>query len=74
MRFVLGIITGFILGEIVGGNAGLSGVAGDYGPLTIAIVAGFSAEAAVQFLQRIADILVAAVRGDGAEQARTAAQ
>ncbi|MDF1768154.1 hypothetical protein [Maricaulis sp.] len=74
LRFVLGIFTGFILGEIAGGNSGLNGIADEYGPLAIAVVGGFSAEAVVQILQRIADILVAAVRGNEREQAQSDAQ
>ncbi|MFY0638126.1 hypothetical protein [Maricaulis maris] len=74
LRFVLGIFTGFILGEIAGGNSSLNGIADEYGPLAIAVVGGFSAEAVVQILQRIADILVAAVRGNEREQAQSEAQ
>ncbi|WP_417488151.1 hypothetical protein [Maricaulis sp.] len=74
VRFVVGILSGFILGEIVGGYQPLADVAGSYGVLGIALVGGFSAEAVVQILQRIADILVAAVRGSDWERARADAE
>lgn len=86
LRFVLGIFAGFILGELIGtygttgGEADGNGGAGGgidlarYGALTIAVVGGFSAEAVVQILQRISDVLVATVRGSEWEQARTNAE
>lgn len=74
LRFVLGIFTGFILGEVAGTQSSLQGMLDEYGPLTLAVVGGFSAEAVVQILQRIADILVAAVRGNERDQARSEAE
>ncbi|WP_203294887.1 hypothetical protein [Maricaulis parjimensis] len=73
-RFVLGIFTGFLIGELASTNVQLREVAEGYGVLAIAIVGGFAAEAVIQILQRIADILVAAIRGNEWEQARTQAE
>jgi hypothetical protein len=70
-RFVIGIVAGVILaftaGAIIGKDAGVlaklsSGV--------IAIIGGYSAEAVQQVLQRLADILVAVVRGDNSAQVK----
>lgn len=74
IRFGLGVVAGFILGSIVGESDQLSGAAEKFGPFTLSIVGGFSAEAVVHILQRIADILVAAVRGSDKERVKADAQ
>jgi hypothetical protein len=80
IRFGLGIVAGFILGSILGG--GTSGAAEtnttasamqQFGPFTLAVVGGFSAEAVVQILQRIAEVLVTTIRGSDHDQVKIAA-
>jgi hypothetical protein len=73
IRFGLGIVAGFILGSVAPTLPFLQGDAKNLTPLTFAIVGGFSAEAVVQILQRVADILVAAVRGSDKEQVKASA-
>jgi hypothetical protein len=74
IRFGLGVVAGFILGSVVGDSPQLSGAAQKFGPFTLSVVGGFSAEAVVQILQRIADILVATVRGSDAQRAKADAE
>lgn len=74
IRFGIGIIAGFILGSLITAIPELGDKAKQFAPLTIAIVGGFSAEAVVQILQRIADILVASVRGSDKERGKANAE
>lgn len=68
-RFATGVVSGFLLSIFIkdhlpGGNlAKLT-------PGMIAILGGFSAEAVEQILQRMVEVLVTFVRGDGAAQAK----
>ena len=74
IRFVLGVLAGLILAIVFGAplfnkNPTVSGL----GPAVIALVGGFSTEAVYQVLQRIVDLLLAAVRGDDSGSARAKA-
>ncbi len=72
IRFVLGVLAGLILANVVAlapllnKNKTLSSL----GPAVIALLGGFSTEAVYQFLQRLVDIMLAAVRGDGSDAAK----
>lgn len=68
VRFFIGIVTGFILGGI-SINVPENGVM-KFGPFTLAVVGGFSAEAVVQILKRIAEVLVTVIQGSSEEQAK----
>lgn len=70
VRFGIGVIAGFILGSIIGDSPALGEAGKQFGPFTLAVVGGYSAEAVVQILQRIKEILVASIKGGGQEQAR----
>ena len=74
IRFGLGVVAGFILGSLVADSGKLTDAAGEFGPFTLSVVGGFSAEAVVQILQRIAEILVATVRGSDKERAKADAE
>lgn len=74
IRFCLGVIAGFVLGSLVTDSSALSDAAKKFGPFTLSVVGGFSAEAVVQILQRIADILIATVRGSDKERAKADAE
>jgi len=75
IRFGLGVVSGFILGSILADNSFSATAPGleQFGPFTLAVVGAYSAEAVVQILQRIAEILVTAVRGSDYEQLKSAA-
>lgn len=64
-RLVLGILSGFILSQLLGDwlaeKLGATGV--DVGPVVLALLGGFSAEAVHQVLRRLVDAVVSAVRG-----------
>ena len=65
VRFVLGVLSGFILAimlqaPLFSKNENI----GNLGPAMIALLGGFSTEAVYQILQRLVDMLLAAVRGD----------
>jgi hypothetical protein len=76
IRYVLGVLAGIIL-AIVAFNQQLGG-AGDQKlalvPAVIALLGGFSTEAVYQILQRMVDIMVAAVKGDSSDAAKTKAE
>lgn len=74
VRFGLGVVAGFILGSLAMDSDILAGGPKQIGMFTLAIVGGFSAEAVVQILQRISDILVATVRGSDKERAKADAE
>jgi len=83
IRFVLGVLSGLILAIVlekwlVGTGAGNadSGTGMDVralGPAVIALLGGFSTEAVYQILQRLVEILLAAVRGDDSDSAKAKA-
>jgi len=72
-RFFTGIIGGLILaialGPFISGKLG-SEIDQSLSPGVIALLGGFSARAVELILQRLVEILLAAVRGDGSEEAR----
>ncbi len=71
IRFVLGILSGLILATVLGAKlfAGKTGV-NELGPSVIALLGGFSSEGVYQILQRLVDMLLAAIRGDDSTAAR----
>ncbi len=84
IRFVLGLLSGFILAivlqswlhpassntapSVTGGTNSLN--VANLGPAVIALLGGFSTEAVYQILQRIVDMLLAAIRGDDSGNAK----
>ncbi len=75
IRFVLGVLSGFILAIILNTsvfNTATSKTIKDIGPVVTALLGGFSTEAVYQILQRMVDMLLTGVRGDnsGAAQAK----
>ncbi len=74
IRFVLGVLSGLIL-AIVAGSRLLSSntTVANLGPPVIALLGGFSTEAVYQILQRLVEILLAAVRGDNSDAAKAKA-
>lgn len=80
VRFGIGVIAGFILGTIAQGKGGgaddgeVASALQSFGPFTLSVVGGFSAEAVVQILQRIAEVLVTAVKGGDREVAKAEAE
>ena len=76
IRFVLGVLAGIILAIVISYNNQLrsSPELKQLVPDVIALLGGFSAEAVYQILQRMVDVLVVAVRGDGADAAKTKAE
>jgi hypothetical protein len=73
IRFVLGVIAGLILAIVMQNNFGQGEVAKKLGPSVLALLGGFSTEAVYQILQRLVDILLAAVRGDNSSVAKAKA-
>ena len=74
IRFFLGVLAGLILAIVTGTeffnkNAGVK----ELGPSVIALLGGFSTEAVYQILQRLVEILLAAVRGDNSDSAKAKA-
>ena len=72
-RFITGVIGGVILATALGPmlTEKFQGVAGStLTPGVLAILGGFSAEAVESILQRLVEILLAAVRGDGSGDAK----
>ena len=75
IRFVLGVLSGLIMAALIGqssfarSNAEIMSL----GPAVLALLGGFSTEAVYQILQRMVDILLAAVKGDGADAAQAKA-
>jgi hypothetical protein len=75
-RFVTGLVAGLILAialsPVLNGSLAKSSF-----PLTtgvLAILGGYAAEAVQQILQRLVEVLLAAVRGDGSAQAQSKAE
>lgn len=89
VRFGIGLVAGFILGSILteavssvdqslqegvpSKDQSLQEAANMFGPFTLAVVGGYSAEAVVQILNRIAEVLVTTIRG-GREEAKLNAE
>jgi hypothetical protein len=74
IRFVLGVLAGLILAIVMQHDVGGGTTAQKFGPSVLALLGGFSTEAVYQILQRLVEILLAAVRGDnsGAAKAKAA--
>jgi len=68
IRFVLGVVAGLILANLP--VFGSDGTLRSLSQGIIAILGGFSAEAVNQILQRLVDIMVATVKGSGADAAK----
>jgi len=73
-RFFTGVIAGLILsialGPFISGKLGTE-LDQSLSPGVIALLGGFSARAVELILQRLVEVLMAAVRGDGSEEARS---
>jgi hypothetical protein len=70
-RFITGVIAGVILATAIGpalGKSLTSGAGAALTPGVLAIVGGFAAEAVELVLQRLVEILLAVVRGDGSAE------
>jgi hypothetical protein len=72
IRFVLGVLAGLILAIVLQNNLGGDTVR-KLGPSVIALLGGFSTEAVYQILQRLVEVLLAAVRGDNSDAAKAKA-
>jgi hypothetical protein len=74
IRFVLGVLSGLILAIVLGTSLFKSNpTISNLGPAVIALLGGFSTEAVYQILQRLVDILLAAVRGDNSDTVKAKA-
>jgi len=76
-RFITGLIGGLILATVLnkaleGGQLGQNGVVA-FTPGVLAILGGYAAEAVEQILQRMADILLSVIRGDGSAEVKARA-
>lgn len=73
-RFIIGVISGVILAVAIGPTLAvrLGSTAGEtLTPGVLAILGGYAAEAVELILQRLAEILLSVVRGDGSSQAQS---
>ena len=74
IRFVLGVISGLLLATIVASKySDPKAMMANLAPATVAILGGFSTEAVYQILQRLVEIMLAAVRGDNVPAVRAQA-
>jgi hypothetical protein len=74
IKFALGVFAGLILAIVLAAPLfNKNGTISSLGPAVIALLGGFSTEAVYQILQRLVDILVAAVRGDNSDAAKAKA-
>jgi hypothetical protein len=74
IRFVLGVLSGLILAIVLGASLFKNNpTISNLGPAVIALLGGFSTEAVYQILQRLVDILLAAVRGDDSDSVKAKA-
>lgn len=75
IRFVLGVLSGLILAIVLERfmKSSPNNTVSNLGPSVIALLGGFSTEAVYQVLQRFVDMLLAAVRGDDSDAAKTKA-
>jgi hypothetical protein len=71
-RFITGLIGGVILATALGPLIQKQLESTKYGltPGILAILGGYAAEAVQQILQRLVEVLVTAIRGDGSAQAK----
>ncbi len=65
VRFILGVIAGFILAYVSSVYVFDTSGPNKLKPALVALLGGFSTEAVNQILQRLVDVLLAAVKGDG---------
>jgi hypothetical protein len=74
-RFITGVVAGVILANALGPILQKQLESTHYGltPGILAILGGYAAEAVQQILQRLVEVLLAAVRGDGSAQAQAKA-
>lgn len=75
-RFITGLIGGVILATALGPMLKSAVESNSHYPLSpgiLAILGGYAAEAVQQILQRLVEVLLAAVRGDGSAQAQAKA-
>jgi hypothetical protein len=75
-RFITGVIGGVILAIAIGPEIGKKTDSTSVFALTpgiLAILGGYAAEAVEQILQRLVEVLLATVRGDGSAQAQAKA-
>jgi len=63
VRFVLGLIAGLVLASIAPSIFTSGTTMKQFGPGLMALLGGYSAEAVNQILQRLVDVLLAAVKG-----------
>jgi len=74
IRFALGILAGLILAVVLSKYVlGQDSKLANLGPAVLALLGGFSTEGVYQILQRLVDILLATVRGDGSGAAKAKA-
>jgi hypothetical protein len=75
-RFITGLIGGVILANALGPmlKGQLENTKLGFTPGILAILGGYAAEAVQQILQRLVEIMLAAVRGDGSSAATAKAQ
>jgi len=74
IRFVLGVLAGLILAIVLGAPLlSKNSTVSSLGPAVIVLLGGFSTEAVYQILQRLVDMLLAAVRGDDSNAAKARA-
>ncbi len=72
-RFIYGLVAGVILATALQNFLSKTDSVKAFTPGVLAILGGYAAEAVELILQRLVEILLAAVRGDGSEQAKTKA-
>jgi hypothetical protein len=77
IRFVLGVLAGLILAIVLGTSLSSSSTTSTATkilvPAVVALLGGFSTEAVYQILQRLVDMLLAAIRGDDSNAAKAKA-
>jgi len=74
IRFVLGVLAGLILANVAAAPLlNKNETVRTIGPAVVALLGGFSTEGVYQVLQRLVDLLLAAVRGDNSDAAKTKA-
>ena len=75
IRFVLGVLAGLILAIVLNQSSlfAKDSPASRFAPAVIALLGGFSTEAVYQILQRMVDLLLAAIRGDDSDAAKAKA-
>lgn len=69
VRFILGVIAGLVLANIFPFRS-ISPDDPNLSRAVVALLGGFSTEAVNQILQRLVDVMIAAVRGSGADAAK----